>query len=171
MTVGMPQVRLTYGSLNASRFRMISAADFVRDTDAIDYSTLVIQPEYIDANGHLNVGYYGVIFDKATDLPWAKVGMTAARIASDGKTTFVLESHLTFQREILESDPMTFTFRVLDVDEKRVHYFLEMKHATGGWVAATLEQISMCVDVAARRATSARRASDADCPSAGAGQK
>ena len=28
---------------------------------------MVVKPEHIDANGHMNVGYYNVIFDQALD--------------------------------------------------------------------------------------------------------
>ena len=35
----------------------------------------------------------------------------------------------------------------------RMHYFMTMRHATEGWLASTSEQISMCVDMKARKST------------------
>ena len=123
------------------------------EIDAIDYSALKIKPEYIDPNGHMNVGYYGVIFDLALDLPWAKLGMDYSLIERAGKSSFALESHLTYQHEVKQGEPVTFTFHLLDHDEKRMHYFMTMQHATQGWLASTSEQISMCVDMKAKRGT------------------
>lgn len=123
------------------------------EIDAIDYSQLKIKPEYIDPNGHMNVGYYGVIFDLALDLPWMKLGMDYSLIQKEGKSSFALESHLTYQKEVKEGEPVTFTFQLLDHDEKRMHYFMTMRHATEGWLASTSEQISMCVDMKARKST------------------
>ena len=44
---------------------MNRTADIVAAIDELDYSGFVVQPEYIDANGHMNVGYYTLLFDKA----------------------------------------------------------------------------------------------------------
>ena len=43
--------------------------------DAVSYRGFAVLPEYIDPNGHMNVGYYSVLFDKALDLPWALLGL------------------------------------------------------------------------------------------------
>lgn len=129
---------------------MTTTHDIAAAIDAIDYSSLEIRPEYIDANGHLNVGYYGVIFDKASDLPWKEIG-TFGRKESEGLSVFVLQSQLTFQREMMVGDPMTFSFHFVDHDDKVAHYMMTMKHGTGGWTAATCEQILLCVDLRIRR--------------------
>jgi len=133
---------------------MTDLQSIAAEIDAIDYSALKILPAYIDPNGHMNVGYYGVIFDLALDLPWMKLGMDYSLIEKEGKSSFALESHLTYQREVKQGEPVTFTFQLLDHDEKRMHYFMTMRHATEGWLASTSEQISMCVDMKLRRATS-----------------
>ena len=121
--------------------------------DALDYSSLGVRPEYIDPNGHMNVGYYGVLFDRALDLVWDPLGIGFAQIAQTGKSSFALESHLTYQREVKLGDPLGYTFQLLDCDTKRIHYFMAMRHATEGWLAATSEQLSVCVDMATRRSS------------------
>jgi acyl-CoA thioester hydrolase len=120
--------------------------------DAIDYGALGVRPEYIDPNGHMNVGYYGVLFDRALDLVWDRLGIGYGQIAQTGKSSFSLESHLTYQREVKLGDPIHFDFLMLDHDAKRVQYFLTMRHADGT-VAATQEQLSVCVDMATRRSS------------------
>lgn len=121
--------------------------------DALDYSGFSVLPEHLDANGHMNVGYYGVVFDKALELPWAALGLYSEEILAAGRSTFALESHLTFQRELRLGEPLDFAFRVLDYDAKRIHYFMAMLHREHRWVAATCEQISICVDMGTRRST------------------
>ena len=38
----------------------------------------------------------------------------------------MLESHVTYQREVHEGDPFDFTFQLIDFDAKRIHYFMTM---------------------------------------------
>jgi acyl-CoA thioester hydrolase len=120
---------------------------------AIDYSDFSVLPEYIDANGHMNVGYYTLMFDKALDRPWAMLGIYSKRLLEQGKSSFALESHLTYQRELKLGDPLHFDIRILDFDAKRVHYFLRMFHARERFLAATCEQISICMDMTVRRSS------------------
>ena len=112
----------------------------------------VVRPEWIDANGHLNMGYYVVAFDLATDAWLDHIGLTAAERDRSGVTTFTLESHVNYLREVKEGDPLRFTTRLLAYDAKRIHYFHEMHHATGGYLAATNELMSLHVNLEARRA-------------------
>ena len=112
----------------------------------------VVRPEWIDANGHLNMGYYVVAFDLATDAWLDHIGLTAAERDRSGVTTFTLESHVNYLGEVKEGDPLRFTTRLLAYDAKRIHYFHEMHHATGGYLAATNELMSLHVNLEARRA-------------------
>jgi len=130
---------------------MTRTADIVADIDALDYSGFAVQPEFIDANGHMNVGYYTLLFDKALDLPWSRLGIYSQQLLESGMSSFTLESHLTYQRELKLGDPLQFKFLLLDYDLKRVHYFLQMYHATQKYLAATCEQISICMDMKVRR--------------------
>ena len=113
----------------------------------------VVRPEWIDNNGHMNMGYYLVVFDFATDafFPW--VGLDRAHRERYGVTTFCLEAHVTYQRELREGDPLRFTTRLLGYDAKRIHYVHEVHHATDGYLAATNELMSLHVSQETRRAT------------------
>ena len=127
--------------------------DVVYAIDNLRYDDFVVAPEHIDPNGHMNVGYYSVLFDKALDLPWEVLGMGYTSIAASGCSTFALETHVTYQRELHEGDPLDFTFRLLDFDAKRIHAFMTMLHARERWLAATSEAISICIDMTTRRST------------------
>lgn len=121
--------------------------------DALEYSGLGVRPEYIDPNGHMNVGYYGVLLDRALDDVWDRLGIGYAQIEHTGKSSFALEAHLTYQREVKLGDELRFVFQLLDYDAKRIHYFLAMRHLAGDALAATAEQLSVCVDMHTRRST------------------
>lgn len=111
----------------------------------------VVRPEWIDNNGHLNMGYYLVVLDLATDAFFDWAGLDRAYRLGHGMSTFCLESHVVYVREVRAGDPLRFTSRLLAHDEKRIHYFHEMHHATEGYLAATNELVSLHVSQATRR--------------------
>ncbi len=111
----------------------------------------VVRPEWIDHNQHMNMGFYLVVFDLATDefLAWA--GLDAAHRRARRVTTFCLEAHVTYHREVRAGDPLRFTTRLLAHDDKRLHYFHEMWHGAAGYLAATNELMSLHVSQETRR--------------------
>lgn len=112
----------------------------------------VVRPEWIDHNQHMNMGYYLVVFDLATDefLRW--VGLDEAHRRVRQVSTFCLEAHVTYHREVRAGDGLRFATRLLAYDAKRIHYFHEMYHAREGYLAATNELLSLHVSQATRRA-------------------
>ena len=112
----------------------------------------VVRPDWIDHNEHMNMGYYVVVFDLATDEFLAWVGLDATHRRDARVTTFCLEAHVTYHREVRAGDPLRFTTRLLGYDAKRIHYFHEMSHAREGYLAATNELMSLHVSETTRRA-------------------
>ena len=116
-----------------------------------DVYRAVVRAEWIDYNGHMNMGYYLVVFDLATDEWLDYVGLDAAHRKAHRVTTFSLEAHVTYQREVREGDALRFTTRLLAHDAKRIHYVHEMYNATAGYLAATNELMSLHVSEETRR--------------------
>lgn len=114
----------------------------------------LVRPEWIDHNGHMNVGYYLVVFDFATDEFLSWVGLDALHRREHRVTTFCLEAHVTFHREVRSGDPLRFTTLLVGHDPKRIHYFHAMHHGTEGYLAATNELMSLHVSEETRRSTS-----------------
>ena len=110
-----------------------------------------VRKEWIDYNGHLNVGYYHVAFDTASDLFFDFLGLTARFREQHQGSTFALESHLNFLREVKEGDSLQFEARLIDFDAKRIHFYMEMLHADDGYIAASYESLSAYVSMATRR--------------------
>ena len=112
----------------------------------------LVRPEWIDHNGHMNMGFYLVVFDLATDAWFRYLGLGEPHRAAQAVTTFCLEAHVTYHREVRAGDPLRFTTQLLAWDAKRLHYFHEMYHAADGFLAATNELVSLHVSEATRRA-------------------
>ncbi len=110
-----------------------------------------VRPEWIDHNGHMNMGYYVVVFDLATDEFFRWIGLDEAHRRASRVTTFALEAHVTYHREVREDDPLRFTTLLLGHDAKRLHYFHQMYHAEKGYLAATNELMSLHVSEETRR--------------------
>jgi acyl-CoA thioester hydrolase len=110
-----------------------------------------VRPEWLDYNGHMNVAYYVLAFDRACDDFLDYIGMTEEYRARSGATTFAAEMHVTYQREVMECDPLRFTSHLLGYDEKRIHFIMHMYHAEKGHLCATSEWMSLYVDLASRR--------------------
>jgi len=113
----------------------------------------VVRPEWIDHNGHLNVGFYVLAFDFATDAFLHWIGLNPQYRERKNVTTFALEGHITYQKEVKEGDELAFSTQMLDCDEKRIHYFHRMYHQKDRYLAATMECMSLHVSLATRRAT------------------
>jgi acyl-CoA thioester hydrolase len=113
----------------------------------------VVRPEWIDHNGHMNMGFYLVVFDLATDAWLDFVGLTPKHRQERHVTTFCLEAHITYHREVRAREPLRFTTRLLAHDPKRIHYFHEMYHGTEGYLAATNELMTLHVSEETRRGT------------------
>jgi acyl-CoA thioester hydrolase len=117
----------------------------------LDIHRATVLPEWIDWNGHMNVGFYVVAFDKATDTLCNQFGVGWEYTRDKIGMTFVLEAHVTYDREVKEGDPLRITTQVLDHDSKRVHYIHTMYHGTEGYLAATNELMLMNIDYDSRR--------------------
>ncbi len=111
----------------------------------------VVRDAWIDRNGHLNMGYYVVVFDFATDAWLDYIGLDTEHRESQKIATFSLESHVIYAREVGQDDELRFTTRLLGFDAKRIHYFHEMVHAQEGYLAATNELMSLHVSQVTRR--------------------
>ena len=87
-----------------------------------DQHRATVLPEWIDWNGHMNVGFYVVAFDKATDTLCNQFGCSWEYTREKVGMTFVLEAHVTYDREVKEGDPLRITSQILDHDAKRLHF-------------------------------------------------
>ena len=114
-------------------------------------SVMKVEPAWIDYNGHLNMAYYNVLFDRCVDEAYELLGIGLDYLQTQKHSTFTAEAHIRYLRELHEGDPVRATFQLLDYDSKRVHYFQQLFHATDGWMSATSENMTLHVDMTAKK--------------------
>ncbi len=117
----------------------------------LELANLSVDRAWIDYNGHMNVAYYVLAFDRAVDALLAAIGVDEHYVESRRLSTFSAEIHVCYLAEVHAGDPLRITGQVLGANAKRVHFFLRMYHAADGYLAATLEQVALHVDLSTRR--------------------
>src|SRR5271169_5537701 len=103
-------------------------------------SVMRVEPGWIDYNGHLNMAYYNVLFDRAVDEVYELLGLGLDYLKAQAHSPFTAEVHVRYLRELNANDPVRVTFQLLDFDAKRLHYFEQLYHADG-WLSATSENL------------------------------
>jgi len=114
-------------------------------------SVMRVEPGWIDYNGHLNMAYYNVLLDRAVDEVFELLGCGLDYVKKYKHSFFTAEAHVRYLRELRAEMPVRVTFQLLDFDSKRMHYFEQLFHAGEGWVSATSENMSLHVDMEAKR--------------------
>ncbi|WP_322866278.1 thioesterase family protein [Aquicoccus sp. G2-2] len=111
---------------------------------------LTVEPQWIDYNGHLNMAYYNVLFDRGVDQVWEELGFGPDYAQARGFTTYTAEFHVRYLRELHEGATVRAAFQILDHDAKRIHFYQELHH-TDGWVAASAEGLMLHIDMSGPR--------------------
>ena len=114
-------------------------------------STMRPEPGWIDYNGHLNMAYYNVMFDRAVDEAFLVLDLGPDYRQERSGTTFAAECHVQYRQEVKLDMPMRITIQLVDYDEKRIHLYMEMRHANEGWLAATSENMLLHIDLESRK--------------------
>src|SRR5262249_7681856 len=110
-----------------------------------------VLPEWIDLNGHMNLAYYTVLFDYATDLLFEAIGIGRGYKDATGHGTFVVETHNRYDRELLVGERVRVASRIIGADAKRIHLAHEMFRVADGMRAATQELMFLSIDLGRRR--------------------
>lgn len=114
--------------------------------------TKKIIKEWTDYNGHMNVAYYVLIFDLyGAEILMNIFNMGEESATSTGKSTMVVESHITYNQEVKEGDEVIVNLIYFDHDKKRLQYKLEMLHKEKKYLAASIEILSLYVDLKQRK--------------------
>ncbi|HWE72840.1 MAG TPA: thioesterase family protein [Stellaceae bacterium] len=107
-----------------------------------------VAPEWIDYNGHMNVAYYVLAFDRATDRLFDYLGVGEAYRRATHHSVFALEAHVTYERELRQGDEFAIATRLIDADRKRLHLFHAMTREKDNELSATIEVMGLHVDMA-----------------------
>src|SRR5437764_14097687 len=81
-------------------------------------SVMRLEPAWIDYNGHLNMAYFNVLFDRAVDEAFELLGCGVQYLKTRNHSTFTAEVHVRYLRELHVDHPARVTFQLLDYDSK-----------------------------------------------------
>ncbi len=115
-------------------------------------SRMRVEPQWLDYNGHVNMAFYHVLFDRALEEAFTLVGLGPDYVASRNASYFAAEAHLRYHRELTEDMQVRATLQLVDFDDKRLHCYLELRQAEEGWLSASAELLCLHVDLKARKA-------------------
>ena len=107
-----------------------------------------VLPQWVDYNGHMSESCYLLVFGDGSDAFFRYVGIDEDYRDKGGHWLYTVETHLHNLREVSEGEPLRLTLQLVDLDEKRLHIFHAMYHASTGKLLATAEQMLVHVDMA-----------------------
>ena len=110
-----------------------------------------VKAEWADYNGHMNLAYYIHLFDGAWEILLGNFNIGEQSAKVEKRTTFAVESHTTYDKELKVGDEVDLNLLFLDRDKKRIVYKLEMKHKQEQYLASTTEVCSLYIDLGERR--------------------
>ena len=112
-----------------------------------------IKKEWTDYNNHMNMAYYVMVFDQIWEnmLERFKMGENSAK--TNNRSTMVVETHTTYNNEVKQGEEVEINITFFDHDKKRLHFKLEMIETTSRKLSATLESLSLYIDLDKRKVT------------------
>lgn len=130
------------------------ADDFALDLSApFDQCRETIVGDWVDLNQHMNVAYYMVVFDRATEAFLRQLGAGRDYTRSGEGTVFALEAVVKYERELRLHDTVRITTRLVARTGKLLHLLHTMYHAASEERASTMELLLLHVDPVRRRGT------------------
>ena len=112
-----------------------------------------ILSKWVDYNNHLNMAYYILIFDEAWEVMLEKIKMGAHSAKTEKKSTMVVETYTQYINEVNENDEVDIVLTFFDHDTKRLHLKLEMIEKKSKKLSASMEWISLYIDLNIRKVT------------------
>ena len=110
-----------------------------------------VYPWHCDHMGHMNVMWYVGKFDEATWNLFAMLGVTARFLKDNGRGMAAVQQNITYKRELHAGDVVSIESGILDVAEKVVRIFHEMRNEETKEVAAFAVITGVYIDIALRK--------------------
>ena len=118
---------------------------------SVHITTKKIIKEWTDYNEHMNMAYYVLIFDLAWEIILEKFKMGEHSAKTTKKSTMVVETHTTYNNEVKQGEDVDIVLTHFDHDKKRLHFKLEMYEKTKKTLSATIEMLSLYIDLSKRK--------------------
>jgi acyl-CoA thioester hydrolase len=118
---------------------------------AVHIANQIIKEEWTDYNNHMNMAYYVLVFDQVWEVMLEKFKMGENSAKTTNMSTMVVETYTTYNNEVKEGDEVEINLTFFDHDKKRLHYKMEMIEKSSQKLSATLEMLSLYIDLTKRK--------------------
>ena len=118
---------------------------------SVHIANQIIKKEWTDYNNHMNMAYYVLVFDQLWEIILEKFKMGEQSAKTTNMSTMVVETHTTYNSEVKEGDEVEINLTFFDHDKKRLHFKMEMIEKSSKKLSATLEMLSLYIDLNKRR--------------------
>ena len=118
---------------------------------SVHIANQIIKKEWTDYNNHMNMVYYVLVFDQVWEVMLEKFKMGENSAKKTNMSTMVVETYTTYNNEVKEGDEVEINLTFFDHDKKRLHYKMEMIEKSSQKLSATLEMLSLYIDLNKRK--------------------
>ena len=118
---------------------------------SVHIANQIIKKEWTDYNNHMNMAYYVLVFDQIWEIMLEKFKMGEQSAKTTKMSTMTVETHTTYNNEVKEDDEVEINLTFFDHDKKRIHFKMEMIEKSSKKLSATLEMLSLYIDLNKRR--------------------
>ena len=118
---------------------------------SVHIANQIIKKEWTDYNNHMNMAYYVLVFDQVWENMLEKFKMGENSAKTTNMSTMVVETYTTYNNEVKEGDEVEINLTFFDHDKKRLHYKMEMIEKSSQKLSATLEILSLYIDLNKRK--------------------
>ena len=118
---------------------------------SVHIANQIIKKEWTDYNNHMNMAYYVLVFDQIWEIILEKFKMGENSAKTTNMSTMVVETYTTYDNEVKEGDEVEINLTFFDHDKKRLHYKMEMIEKSSRKLSATLEMLSLYIDLSKRK--------------------
>src|SRR5205807_792100 len=112
----------------------------------------VVYPWHCDHMGHMNVMWYVGKFDEATWGLFGSLGFSAAYLREHNRAMAAVQQDITYKRELLAGDTVDVHSGFLEIGEKSVRFYHEMRSTVTNEVAASAIMTGVFMDSILRKA-------------------
>ena len=112
-----------------------------------------VKQEWVDYNNHMNMAYYVLIFDQALEVALEKFKMGESSAKDLNRSTMVVETNTKYLSEVKQGEEIDINMTYFDHDKKRLHIKMEMIEKGKKKISATIEWISLYIDLSQRKVT------------------
>jgi acyl-CoA thioester hydrolase len=113
----------------------------------------VIPPNYIDLNGHMNIGRYLLLGGEGVWHRCTELGMGDTYIPERGLSNFTAEHHIRYFTEVLEGEEVSTHVRLIARSDKALHALALIVNRSRQQLACTVEVTLVHMDMRSRRPT------------------